>query len=176
MGLWVNLKMGVLDREIATEIKLGLWNAAINSILKYSMTTIDKTQSTDEEMQKFASTCLRNIILWKYGQEQENQKIRNYAIRKDNMPTSRSQILRGNLSDISRWGTSLSHAYLNNVGKFDKVVIRLGIPWGGMNLIMREIKPRIHTWRRERNCRNSQEASKKEKWGSAKTKTCGGAK
>ena len=32
--------MVFLDKEVKPKIKLDLWNAAVNSIMKYSMTTI----------------------------------------------------------------------------------------------------------------------------------------
>ena len=37
--------MVFLDKEVKPKIKLDLWNAAVNSIMKYSMATIQKTQA-----------------------------------------------------------------------------------------------------------------------------------
>ena len=124
--------MAFLDKEVKTKIKLDLWNDAINIILKYSMAAIDKTQHLDEEMPKFSSKCLRAIIMGKYDDGNNENKISNYNDRKNsNVPTIHSQLIRDNICDIYRWKTSLSPAYINNIEKCDNVINTWEIMWGG---------------------------------------------
>lgn len=74
-------------------------------------------------MQKFASTCLRQIILGKYDAEKEDFGICNNAlIYKHNVPTIHSQLMRAKLCDIYRWGTSVSQEYLNNKAECDDIL------------------------------------------------------
>ena len=136
-GAWSMIKNRVfLDKEVNTKIKLDLWNAAVNSIMKYSMTTIIKTQAQDENMQKFASKCLRQIVIGKFDNGNE-PIISNYNIRKNNnIPTIHSQLMRDKLCDIYRWKTSLSPAYLNNMDECESLISRWTILWERMKQIL----------------------------------------
>ena len=41
--------MVFLDKEVKPKTKMDLWNAAVNSMMKYIMTTVIKTQARDEK-------------------------------------------------------------------------------------------------------------------------------
>ena len=44
---------------------MGLYNDAIGSIIKYSLSTIVEAGSSDKKLQQFASECIREISLQK---------------------------------------------------------------------------------------------------------------
>ena len=93
-------------------------------------------------MQKFASKCLREIIITgKRYRENDERNITNYNIRRDsNVPTICSQLQRGKLCDIYRWKTSMSPAYLNNKDECDGVINIWKIMWIRMQNVMSKIK------------------------------------
>ena len=118
-----------------------MWNAAINSVMKYSMTTINRTQAADEKMQQFASKCLRSIIYGKNIINENEQRITNYDLRaENNISTTHSQLTRDKICDIYRWKTSLSPSYLNNKEDCENMLNMWRILWNRMKNIINKIE------------------------------------
>ena len=75
------------------KIKTDLSNAAVNSITKYSMATINGSKLTDGKMQKFTSKSIRQIIIGKHDNGNGGNRVENYNIRRgDKIPTICSQL------------------------------------------------------------------------------------
>ena len=141
-GIWKSIKKRVfLDKEIKPKIKLDLWNAAINSVMKYSMTTINKTQAADEKMQQFASKCLRSIVYGNNAINENEHRNTNYDLRvENNISTTHSQLIRDKICDIYRWKTSLSPSYLNNKEDCENMLNMWKKLWNRMRNIINKIK------------------------------------
>ena len=65
--------------------KIGLFQAAIGSILKYGMATLRTTGNMDRTLRQFYSRCLRKII-YPTGGIGERQETNDYIRRKFRMP------------------------------------------------------------------------------------------
>ena len=139
-GAWGIIKGRIfLDSEIKTKNKIDLWNAAIGSIMKYSLTTLRTTEYVDRKIQQFTSRCVDEIIY-----PRQNQENREYLGRPTNranrtrycIPTVHSQLQKERICDIYRWRTTLSPAYLNNRQEMETEMRIFEYNWYRMKKIM----------------------------------------
>ena len=61
--MWGILHRVFIGEEIKDKIKTGIWNSALNSIMKYSTNAINRSKLPDGGVRKFASKCIRGIII-----------------------------------------------------------------------------------------------------------------
>ena len=105
-------KRVLIDKEIEPKVKLDLRNASINSIMKYSMATIDTTEAADNKVKSSASKCLREIIIGKDDTENK-QRISNWYLRyNNNIATIHSQKMKAKLCTIFTDGKHLYRLHI----------------------------------------------------------------
>ena len=98
------------DKQIKMKNEFDLWKNAIGPALKYGLATIRIDEANGREVHQFASKRTRGIIYPKRTNETSEYGSRNANLEnrtKYCLPTTRSQIQKGNLRHISTAGHAI---------------------------------------------------------------------
>ena len=103
--------------------RIQLWNAAIYSILKYGVIAILISEEMQIKIQQFPSKRIRSIVETNEQEENETNdwggnRLTNFIMRKQQIPTIQSELYSGELCDIYRWYATKESTYLNNQNSY----------------------------------------------------------